>query len=159
MGEENKMREMLFGEYLGKVVQLSSHDVAEIMEHQSATRQKFGEIALAWGLCRPQHVWQAWWGQLQGETPHVDLTKIGVDAQSVGQFPIALAVEFRAVPLRSYRDQLVVATTSIGLARAKAELPAALAGKQVRFVVADVAQIDGAIATYYPSTVRSAGAA
>ena len=55
---------MLFGQCLGRVVPLSAHDVSEILEHQAATRRRFGEIALAWGLCRPQHVWQAWWAQL-----------------------------------------------------------------------------------------------
>ena len=74
---------MLFGECLGKVVRLSAHDIAEIMEHQAATRRRFGEIALSWGLCRPQHVWQAWWDQLSLHTPHVDLTKLGIDAQAV----------------------------------------------------------------------------
>ncbi len=152
------MSGMLFGESLSKVVQLSAHDISEIMEHQAANRQKFGEIALAWRLCQPQHVWQAWWGQLSHDTPRVDLKKIGVDSQAVNQLAAAVAVEFRAVPLRCYRDQLVIATTAGGLPRAQAELPA-LANKQVRFVTADPAQIDEAIAAYYPSTTRSAGAA
>lgn len=148
----------LFGELLGKVVRLSAHDVAEILEHQAATRRKFGEIALAWGLCRPQHVWQAWWEQLSSDTPTVDLNRIGVDTQAVAHVPADLAVQFRAVPLRCHGDQLVVATCERGLARASAELPG-LVGKQVKFVLAEPAQLDEAIAAYYPSAFRTAGAA
>src|SRR4051812_42063694 len=106
--------QMLFGECLGKVVRLSGHDVSEIMEHQAATRRKFGEIALAWGLCRPQHVWQAWWEQLSHATPRVDLTKIGVDAQAASHVPADLAAQFRIIPLRRFREQLVVAACEQG---------------------------------------------
>ena len=153
------MAPMLFGECLGKVVPLSAHDVSEILEHQAATRRKFGEIALAWGLCRPQHVWQAWWDQLSRETHKVDLARIGVDAQAVQHLPADLAVQFRAVPLRCHLIQLVIATCDKGLARAQAELPKLLK-KQVQFVLADPAQLDLALAAYYPRAFRSgAGAA
>ena len=149
---------VLFGECLGKVVRLSAHDVAEIMEHQAATRRKFGEIALAWGLCRPQHVWQAWWDQLSRQTPHVDLTRIGVDAQAVGHMPGDLAVQFRAIPLRTYHEQLVIATCEQGLPRARAELPRLLRGKQVQFVLTEPEQLDVAIAAYYPRAFRASAA-
>jgi Type II secretion system (T2SS), protein E, N-terminal domain len=152
------MAPMLFGECLGKVVRLTPHDVAEIMEHQAATRRKFGEIALAWGLCRPQHVWQAWWDQLSRQTKHVDLTKIGVDSQAVAHVSAKLAVEFRAIPLRSYRDQLVVATCEKGITRARAELPGLLPGKQVQFVLTEPEQLDLALAAYYPSAFRPTAA-
>lgn len=153
------MQSMLFGECLGKVVPLSAHDVSEIMEHQAATRRRFGEIALAWGLCRPQHVWRAWWDQLSRHTATVDLARIGVDAQAVGHMAADLAVQFRAVPLRCYESQLVVAVCQQGLARAQAELPALL-NKQVQFVLAEPAQLDAAIAAYYPNAFgRTAGAA
>jgi hypothetical protein len=148
----------LFGECLAKIVRLSAHDVAEILEHQAATRRKFGEIALAWGLCRPQHVWQAWWEQLSADTPTVDLNRIGVDAQAIAHISAELAVQFRAVPLRCHEEQLVVAACERGLARASAELPG-LTGKQVKFVVAEATQIDEAIAAYYPAAFRTAGAA
>src|SRR5215207_706960 len=122
----SQQQQMRFGDYLGKVVRLSTHDVAEILEDQAATRRKFGEIALAWGLCRPQHVWQAWWEQLSASAstpPKVDLTKIGVDAQSVGHVPSELAHAFGVVPLRSFLGQLVVAATEQSLPRAQSELP------------------------------------
>lgn len=153
------MSSTLFGQCLGRVVTLSAHDVSEILEHQAATRRKFGEIALAWGLCRPQHVWQAWWDQLsQQQAPQVDLTKIGVDAQAVTSVPTALAHQFGVVPLRCFQDQLVVATTEHALPHARSDLPRLL-GKQVKFVVAEGKQLDDAIAAYYPAPLRTAGAA
>ena len=152
------MGAMLFGQCLGRVVTISTHDVSEILEHQAATRRKFGEIALSWGLCRPQHVWQAWWEQLAQGTPRVDLTKIGVDAQAVGHVPSEVARQFGVVPLRRFQEQLVIATTQEGLARARADLPRLL-GKQIKFVTADPAQLGDAIAAYYPATLHAAGAA
>ena len=153
------MDSMLFGQCLGRVVALSAHDVSEILEHQAATRRRFGEIALAWGLCQPQHVWQAWWNQLsEQQAAKVDLTKVGVDAQAVAHLPGALAHQFGVVPLRSFENQLVVATAEHGLTRARAEVPRLL-GRQVKFVVAERAQLDDALAAYYPPQLRTAGAA
>ena len=152
------MSAMLFGQCLGRVVTLSVHDVSEILEHQAATWRKFGEIALSWGLCRPQHVWQAWWEQLAQHTPKVDLTKIGVDAQAVGHVPAAVAHQFDVVPLRCFQEQLVVATTEQGLSRARAELPRLL-DKQVKFVVTEPRHLADALAAYYPAETRTAGAA
>lgn len=149
---------MLFGQCLGRVVTISAHDVSEILEHQAATRRRFGEIALAWGLCRPQHVWQAWWAQLSEGTPAVNLARIGVDAQAIGHVPAELAHRFGVVPLRCHLDQLVVATTPQGLPAARAELPRLL-GKRVKFVVTNATDLAAAIAAYYPPTHLAAGAA
>src|SRR3712207_9173181 len=96
----------MFGQCLSQVVQLSDHDVAEILEDQAASRRRFGEIALAWGLCQPQHVWQAWWAQLSAHTPQVDLRTLGVDAQATACLPRGLAVAFGVMPLRTFKDQL-----------------------------------------------------
>ena len=149
---------LLFGQCLGRVVKISAHDVSEILEHQAATRRRFGEIALAWGLCRPQHVWQAWWEQLSQETPTVDLSRIGVDAQAVGHVPAEVAHRFGVVPLRCHQDQLVVATTLQGLPTARADL-GRLLGKPVKFVVTDAKGLAQAIAAYYPPARPTAGAA
>lgn len=40
------MRHLLFGEWLGRLVPLSTHDVSEILADQAATGRPFGEIAL-----------------------------------------------------------------------------------------------------------------
>jgi type IV pilus assembly protein PilB len=142
------MSRPLFGQYLGQVVEISDHDVAEILEDQAASRRRFGEIALAWGLCQPEHVWLAWCHQLARLTPEVDLKTLGIDAQSMAHLPRALAEEFHVVPVRSFRDQLVVAADQAGLARASNELPKLLS-KSIKLVVASRASIDAAIREYY----------
>jgi hypothetical protein len=151
------MRRVLFGELLGRLVRLSGHDVSEILEDQAASRRRFGEIALAWGLCQPQHVWQAWWAQLSNQTPQVDLQAIGIDAQALSYLPRGLAVAYGVIPLRTFKDQLVLAATPDSLKRAKSELPGLLV-KKVKFVLAEPAQVREAITTYYPRTTVSATA-
>ena len=140
-----------FGEYLARVVDLSGHDVAEILEDQSASGRRFGEIALAWGLCQPQHVWEAWANQLEHRTPTVDLDALGVDAQATAELPARLARRFSAVPVRRAGAELVVATDADSLPRAEARLPA-LVGGNVHFVLAPTAQIQSALRTYYPTS-------
>ena len=76
-----------FGELLGKLVKLSQHDVEEILEDQTATHRRFGDIALSWGLCQPEHVWQAWSDQLLTQVQRVDLETLGVDSQAAANFP------------------------------------------------------------------------
>jgi hypothetical protein len=142
------MNRPLFGQCLGQVVSLSDHDVSEILEDQAASRRKFGEIALAWGLCQPHHVWLAWCQQLNRLTPEIDLKVLGIDAQAVVHMPQALAKEFGVVPIRSFGDQLVVATCREGLGRASSELPKLLR-KDEKLDVATRASIDKAIDDYY----------
>ncbi len=67
------MSQARFGEHLSRLVNLSRHDVDEILEEQSSTRHRFGEIALSWGLCTPENVWQAWCDQLLSQVQKVDL--------------------------------------------------------------------------------------
>ena len=142
------MSRPLFGECLSDVVGLSDHDVAEILEDQAASRRRFGEIALAWGLCRPEDVWQAWGRQLNRLTPEVDLHKVGVDAQAAAHLPKSVAREFCAVPIRSFGNILVVATTRENLGRACNELPKGVK-KDVKLVVTSRASIERAIEAYY----------
>ena len=143
------MPNRLFGEYLARVVSLSGHDVAEILEDQSTSGRRFGEIALAWGLCQPQHVWEAWANQLEHCTPSIDLAAVGVDAQAAAELPARLARRFSAVPVRRAGADLVVATDADSLRRAEARLPALLGGN-VHFVLAPTQQIAAALQTYYP---------
>ena len=139
----------LFGERLAQLVELSGHDVLEILEDQSASGRRFGEIALAWGLCQPEHVWEAWAGQLEGHPQVVDITRVGIDGQATAQVPGRLARRMRAVPLRKTGDALVVAADEATLNRTAARLPRLL-GRTVHFVIAPPEQIDAALAAYYP---------
>ncbi len=145
-----------FGECLGQVVNLSEHDVAEILEDQSSSHRRFGEIAMAWGLCRPEDVWHAWCHQLARLTPEVNLATIGIDSQAIAHLPASLAREFGVVPIRSFGGQLVVATDALGAARAAQELPRLLPAS-IKFVVASRESIAAAIERYYsvPAVNRS----
>jgi type IV pilus assembly protein PilB len=149
------MSRPLFGECLSDVVGLSNHDVAEILEDQAGSRRRFGEIALSWGLCRPEDVWQAWCHQLNRLTPEVDLQKIGIDAQAAAHLPKAVAREFCVMPIRSFGNQLVVAAARENLGRVCSELPKVVQ-KDVKFVVASRAAIERAIEEYYAPSTRSA---
>jgi len=137
-----------FGEMLRRFVPLSNHDVAEILEHQAVSRRKFGEIALSWGLCRPDQVWAAWWTQLAHERRRADLEEIGIDAQSVGCLPARIAREFGVLPVRVLDEHLILAAADETLGRAEAELPQRL-NRKIAFVLADAGQIEKLMRRYY----------
>lgn len=144
-----------FGACLGKIVPLSSHDIAEIVEEQAASGRRFGEAALALRLCRPHHVWQAWWEQLGESVETVDLNVIGVDTQALAHVPASAVRDFGVIPLRVVRDELVLAASSDSIARATERLPAQLR-KKIRFVQAASEQIASAIERYYPDAAPAA---
>jgi hypothetical protein len=141
-----------FGEVLSRFVTISRHDVYEILDEQSATRRKFGQIALNWHLCEPQHVWQAWSSQLLGRTPRVDLDRFGVDSQAAADLPAWVAVALGVVPVRTMDQMLVVAASEKSLARA-AELLTAHTRKPLSFVLADASQVEAAVQRYYASQI------
>jgi len=144
------MSQVLFGELLGRLVSLSRHDVDEILEEQSTTRQRFGEIALSRGLCEPEHVWSAWCDQLVTEVQRVDLDRLGVDARAAALVSGEVARRLSIIPIRLMSDRLVVAIADdADPARAAIEL-GMLSDKVLRFVVADAGQVRRALAAYHP---------
>jgi hypothetical protein len=136
------------GELLSKMVPLSGHDVEEILQEQSATRRKFGEIALAWGLCRPEHVWDAWCQQSSDGTETVDLDRIGVDSQAAAMLPADVARLHHVIPLRIANDAVLLATAN-GAMEHSEEL-ATLLRRRVTFVHADMTQLERMLDRYYP---------
>ncbi|QOV91325.1 GspE/PulE/PilB domain-containing protein [Humisphaera borealis] len=137
-----------FGEFLSRFVSISRHDVYEVLEEQSGTRRKFGQIALQLGLCEPVHVWQAWSAQLLGRTPRVNLSEFGIDSQATADVPAWLAAALGVVPVRSMEDRLVIAASDGTLARAT-EILTAQTTKPISFVLAEKQQVEDAIARYY----------
>jgi hypothetical protein len=137
------------GELLGKMGQLSPHDIDEILSEQRATRQRFGTIAVNLGLCQPEHVWAAWCDQLSHRLDVVDLDLIGIDAQAVEYLPRELALGLRAMPVRIFEHQLVVAVGDPSGASGVADV-ARRVGMLVRCVLAGDEQIEKALAKYYP---------
>ncbi len=146
------MRQLLFGECLGRLVSLSGHDVAEILEDQTASRRRFGEIALSWQLCSPQQVWRAWCQQLAQGVQQIDLDSIGIDTQALAFIPRHLALRYHVIPFRSLGDELIVATAQEHLSRATTELPGKLK-KHLRFVLTDPEQLRSALRAHYPQKV------
>ncbi len=150
------MSQARFGEFLGRLVHLSRHDVDEILEEQSSTKHRFGEIALSWGLCAPEHVWQAWCDQLLSQVQKVDLEKLGVDSQAAAIITGDLARRLHAIPIRCLGHQLIVAVTDNNKTdHITAELRK-FTDMQLRFVVADVNQIGQAISVYYATANAAA---
>lgn len=139
-----------FGELLSQLVQLSGHDVEEILHEQQATQRRFGEIALSWGLCQPEHVWSAWCRQVGGgaELEHVDLDRDGIDAQAVALLHADVAKALRVIPIRADGQEAVLASDAALTQRVKDEIKGLLK-RNVKFVIADRKQIDAAIEAYY----------
>lgn len=143
------------GQLIGKMVSLSEQDVEEILCQQAVTGQRFGEIAISWGLCDTEHVLRAWADQTAHRQEVVDLNYIGVDAQAIAYLPRELAVYFRAIPIRVLSDLLVVAVAD---ERPIPVLRDFLRGVRadVRFVLADATDIDNAVTAYYDSATVAA---
>jgi hypothetical protein len=149
------MSQARFGEFLGRLVHLSRHDVDEILEEQSSTKHRFGEIAWSWGLCAPEHVWQAWCDQLLSQVQKVDLEKLGVDSQAAAMIPGDLARRLSIIPIRCLGQQLIVAVPDHNTEQITAELRM-FTDKSLRLVAADLSQIQCAIAVYYTAEHRAA---
>lgn len=137
------------GEILSNLVPLTGHDIEEILSEQSATRRRFGDIALAMGLCRPEHIWKATSAQLDEGPRYVDLDTFGIDAQALEHLPAKTARALGVIPLRVTGDTLVVAAHADSLVVAGDVLPVIL-WQNVKFVIAERAQVEQALSTYYP---------
>jgi hypothetical protein len=139
------------GELLGQMVPLSGHDVEEILSEQHTSNRRFGEIALSWGLCQPEHVWSAWCRQVRdaaADFEHVDLDRDGIDAQAVALLTPDAARVFRAIPIRTGEREVVIASAEPLGERTRSVLRRLLK-KHVKFVLAPQKQVDAAIEAYY----------
>jgi len=148
---ETMIQRSRIGELLSRIVPLSVHDVEEILQEQSGTHRRFGEIALAWGLCQPEHVWNAWCRQLAQGVERVDLHKIGIDSQAIALVPEQVARELKVLPVRVAEGVIIMATAEADTT----ELETELAGRvkhQMMFVRADANQLREMIEIYYPLT-------
>src|SRR5208282_4396358 len=91
---ETKMNAPRIGELLSRLVPLTSHDIEEILQEQRGSKRRFGEIALAWGLCQPEHIWSAWYMQIEHRIDKVDLRSFGIDSQALTMIPRELVVNY-----------------------------------------------------------------
>jgi len=147
-------RRARIGELLSQMVPLSRHDVEEILEEQSNNRLKFGEIAMSWGLCRAEHIWDAWCQQSSQEGETLDLERVGVDARAAALLNSEAARELMAIPVRVSGDMALVAiaqSPTQGLTMRLSEL----CGRRIKFVRADANQLLAMLAIYYPPTAQA----
>jgi hypothetical protein len=145
------------GELLSRIIPLTDHDVEEILHEQSATNQKFGDIALSLGLCKPEHVLRAWLHQLEHRTERVSIDLVGIDAQALVHLSRATAIQHLALPLRAIENDVLVAVAHVPTVSELASLEAC-AGRRVKLVLADEAELLAAIDKYYPAPSKSEAA-
>ena len=136
------------GQRLRHLVPLSGHDVEDILQEQLATRARFGDAALALGLCRPEHVWRAWLDQTLDSPRHVELSEVGVDAQAVGLVPARLALRHGVLALRRVGNDLLLAVPPSISPHAVSEVEVA-ASLHAVCVTADPATLAAMVRHYY----------
>ncbi len=137
------------GQRLREIVPLSGHDVEDILNEQLATKSRFGEAAMALGMCRPEHVWRAYLDQASDAEKSVDLAAVGVDAQAVSLVPASLARRHGALPLRRVGNDLLLAVPPSVSADAVSEIEVAASLRAV-CVTADPAALAALVRHYYP---------
>ena len=132
---------------MGKI---TSHDVDEVLqEQQSGSHSKsFGEIAITWGLCQPEHIWKAWASQLSDGFDQVDLQSFGIDAQAVCQFSQSLSQQFNAIGIRLLDDTLIIAVSTIETIPLLEHFCQHL-HRRMKFVISEPSQIRQMIKKYY----------
>jgi hypothetical protein len=140
------------GERLSRMVQLSGHDIEEILSEQGSTGRRFGDIAMQMGLCTPEHIWRAWSGQLDQSPQQVNLEDFGVDAQAVEHLPAEVAIPYHIMPLRILGNQLVVAVDEAAYPHLSRVLPTVIQ-REVKFVLSSHRQIAEALRAYYAPQV------
>jgi len=149
------MSQQRIGELLKRTTRLCEMDVEEILHEQHVHYRPFGEIALEWGMCTPQDVWQAWFNQLGSQSPLINLEEVGIDAQAVAHVPRDVAMQYALMPLRVFGNHVVAAIPPEVQALPTGEIWNRLQ-KNVRFVRAAREQISRAIDFHYGALCASA---
>lgn len=142
------MCRQLIGQLLTRMGKLTLIDIDEILVEQAVSRKRFGDIAMSWGLCDPEHIGEAWCNQLTEEGGQIDLDGIGIDACAASYLTAELARRLRAIPIRILGD-LVVVATSRAMSNDEADQLSQDLGRPVRCVTVDEPQIDRALEVYY----------
>jgi type IV pilus assembly protein PilB len=146
------MSRVRIGKVLEQMGKLSGHDIDEILQEQQVggPKKSFGEIALTFGLCQPEHIWKAWAHQLSDGFEPIDLKATGIDAQAVSHLPREMADRFCAIAIRLMDDELVIAVSDPAHVAIFEGLHDTLQMRP-RFVLADAGQIREMISRYYPA--------
>lgn len=143
------------GQILCGMANMTAHDVEEILREQERNGRRFGQIALSWGLCRPEDVWEAWCRQLgDAGLQWVDLEELGIDARAAGRMQRETAMKYKVIPVRCAKS-LLLAAQEESVDSAMRELPAQF-DQPLKFVLASSADIEQAIGRYYPQPALAA---
>lgn len=146
------------GQLLERIIPLSDHDVEEILnEQQSASHQRFGDIAVQLGKAKPEHILLAWMRQLETRTDMISLARIGVDVQAIACLPASAARTHGVLPIRTVADELLCAVGAKPDESLASEL-GWVAKKRVKFVLADAEELCRWIERYYPIERQSSAA-
>jgi len=137
------------GQILSRMGKLSSIDIDEILEQQAISHGRFGEIAMAWGLCEPGDICEAWCIQFAEGWDGFGTSSSEIDAALLLSVPAELARELHIVPLVSIADQMVVAAAQPMDGDQWMQILEAT-GKDVRFILAEPEAIEEALEVYYP---------
>lgn len=143
------MSRQLIGQILKDMGKLSSLDIDEILAEQAASKRKFGEIAMSWGLCEPEHILEAWCVQMGEDKSQVDLLRTPVDIHALMCLPAQLARRLNVLPMRLIANALVVAAAH-ALDPQDVQEMTLRAGRDIRLVKADGKQVEMALERYYP---------
>jgi len=142
------MSRQLIGQLLSRMGKLSAFDIDEILAEQAVTHKRFGEIALSWGLCEPEHIGEAWCNQLADDVQQIDLQQVGIDANAAEYLSGETARHLGVIPIRVLGDLVIVAAGRTLNSAEVAELSCAV-GKQIRLVTVAATQIESALANCY----------
>jgi hypothetical protein len=142
----------LIGQILREMGVLQDWQVEAIAQHQDLSRQRFGQIAVAWQWARPQDIWQAWARQLAQNTQVMDLDELGVDTAATEKVSPGIAQHYQVVAVRTWGDNLVLAVPEHLADQARRDLPVLLGG-ELFFCIAGYEQVQAALERAYSTPV------
>lgn len=96
------------GEVLRRMGVITDQDIERILAHQRRTRQKFGQIAIRWGLATHEQLWEAWARQFAARGGW-DPSAAGSDTAALQAVSPETIRRLGIVPLRLWGCHLVVA--------------------------------------------------
>lgn len=142
----------LIGQILVDMGVLQDWQVEAIVQHQNLSRQRFGQIAVAWGWAKPQDIWRAWARQLTQNTEVMDLDEIGVDTAATEKVSPGIARHYQVVAVRTWGNNLVLAVPEHMAEQARRDLPMLLGG-ELFFCIAKGEQVRAALERAYAAPV------
>lgn len=128
---------------------LSEAQRAHILEAQKSSGRPFGVLAEQIFGVSPRDVEQAWAEQFAHEAERVDPTAAAPAPEALAIIERRQAWQFRVLPMRVERGELLLATDAVSLPRAMR-----FAGWRVaapcRFVIAEPDALSAALQAFYP---------